>query len=268
MGLYREIMRANAPVLKFHQEFYGDYERFNGLEAPDNAAIANFQMKKLMEFQRQAFKDNEKTSRINQFLKLNGQLVTSTNEFDRIVYDSMSKLFSQINELIGKGYMSHAVRTSLEENKQLESTIVQKLENLGNTLNALRSQANMVISSSYITRLDNIIMSLPEGDIDAVLRTLFHLKGDILEEVGVEWFNQRVPQELNVKAISTGAIRGKKGQLIQDLLVIDMDNTDLLDTLISFRLGEQNYTLPLRDFFEKVESNKGAESIVIANEGE
>lgn len=268
MGLYREIMRANAPVLKFHQEFYGDYERFNGLEAPDNAAIANFQMKKLMEFQRQAFKDNEKTSRINQFLKLNGQLVTSTNEFDRIVYDSMSKLFSQINELIGKGYMSHAVRTSLEENKQLESTIVQKLENLGNTLNSLRSQANMVISSSYITRLDNIIMSLPEGDIDAVLRTLFHLKGDILEEVGVEWFNQRIPQELNVKAISTGAIRGKKGQLIQDLLVIDMDNINLLDTLISFRLGEQNYTLPLKDFFEKVESNKGAESIVITDEGE
>ena len=49
MGLYREVMRANAPVLKFHQEFYGDYERFNSLEAPDSAAIANFQMKKLME---------------------------------------------------------------------------------------------------------------------------------------------------------------------------------------------------------------------------
>jgi hypothetical protein len=47
----------------------------------------------------------------------------------------------------------------------------------------------MTISSSYITRLDNIILSLPEGDIDVVLRTLFHLKGDILEEVGVEWFN-------------------------------------------------------------------------------
>jgi hypothetical protein len=30
---------------------------------------------------------------------------------------------------------------------------------------------------------------LPDGDIDLVLRTLYHLKGDILEEVGVEWFN-------------------------------------------------------------------------------
>jgi hypothetical protein len=47
----------------------------------------------------------------------------------------------------------------------------------------------MTISSSYITQLDNIITSLPQGDIDAVLRTLFHLKGDILEETGVEWFN-------------------------------------------------------------------------------
>lgn len=268
MGLYREIMRANAPVLKFHQEFYGDYERFNSLEAPDSAAIANFQMKKLMEFQRQSFKNNEKTQRINQFLKLNGQLASSAEEFDKIVYESMSKMFVQINELISKGYMSRSVRQALTENQQLESTIVQKLSALGNTLNYLRSTANMTINSSYITRLDNIILSLPEGDIDAVLRTLFHLKGDILEEVGVEWFNQRIPQDLNVKAFSTGAIRGKKGQLIQDLLVVDMDNIDLLKIPISFKMGEENYTLPLGDFLNKVETNKGSESILITNEGE
>ena len=160
MGLYREIMRANAPVLKFHQEFYGDYERFNDLESPDQQAIANFQMEKLMTFQAQAFKTNKKTERINQFLKINGQLATSTNEFDKIVYNSMSKLFTQINELISRGYMSRSVRESLAENQQLELIIVSKLEALGNTLNTLRSQANMTISSSYITRLDNIIMSL------------------------------------------------------------------------------------------------------------
>ena len=268
MGLYREIMRANAPVLKFHQEFYGDYERFNDLESPDQQAIANFQMEKLMTFQAQAFKTNKKTERINQFLKINGQLATSTNEFDKIVYNSMSKLFTQINELISRGYMSRSVRESLAENQQLELIIVSKLEALGNTLNTLRSQANMTISSSYITRLDNIIMSLPQGDIDAVLRTLFHLKGDILEETGVEWFNARIPQDLNVKAVSTGAIRGKKGQLIQDLIVVDMDNADLLNTLISFKEGEKEYTLPLRDFFNKVENNKGQETIIITNEGE
>jgi hypothetical protein len=67
-------------------------------------------MQKLMEFQKQSFKDNEKTKRINQFLKLNGQLASSTEDFDKIVYESMSKMFVQINELISKGYMSKSVR--------------------------------------------------------------------------------------------------------------------------------------------------------------
>lgn len=268
MSLFREIMYSNAPILKIHSEFYGDYERFNSVEAPTSQMIANYQMQKLMSFQAQAFKDNSKTSRINQFLKLNGQLATSSNEFDQIVYGKMNDLFAQINQLISSGYMSHNTRNKITEDKNLEASIVNKLQQLGNSLNSLRAQANMTISSAYITRLDNIIMSLPQGDIDAVLRTLFHLKGDILEEVGVEWFNQRIPQDLNVKAISTGAIRGKKGQLIQDLLVVDIDNIELMETPISFKLGDQIYTMPLREFFQKVESNKGEQSIIIENEGE
>lgn len=269
MGLFREIMYSNAPVLKQNSEFYGNYARFNSLEAPSSQMIANYQMQKLMKFQTQAFKNNSKTERINQFLKLNGQLATSSDEFDKIVYEKMNDLFAQINELIGKGYMSKQTRSRIEEDKILEANIVNKLNQLGSSLNSLRSSANMTISSSYIAQLDNIITSLPQGDIDAVLRTLFHLKGDILEETGVEWFNQRIPRELNVKAFSTGAIRGNKGQqLIQDLLVVDMDNVDLMNTPIAFKMGDQSYELPLKDFFQKVESNKGEINITIENEGE
>lgn len=268
MGLFREVMYSNAPILKQHSEFYGDYAKFNSLEAPTSQMIANYQMQKLMQFQTQAFKDNAKTNRINHFLKLNGRLATSTDEFDQIVYGKMNDLFSQINQLISSGYMSKNTRTKIMEDKILEANIVSKLKQLGSSLNALRSQADMTISSSYIARLDSIIMSLPQGDIDAVLRTLFHLKGDILEEVGMEWFNKRIPQDLNVRAYSTGAIRGKSGQLIQDLLVVDMDNIDLMNTLISFKMGDSTYELPLRDFLQKVENNKGQESIIITNEGE
>ncbi len=270
MGLFREIMRSNAPVLKYHSEFYGDeFNRFNSIEAPSPEMINKYQMKKLIEFQGQAFKNNSKTEYINNFLRLNGQLITSTNEYDKIVYEKMTNLFNQINQLIGKGYMSKQVRSSIAENKVLEENIITKLKMLGKSLNSLRKQSNMVINSSYITQLDNIIASLPNGDIDAVLRTLFHLKGDILEEIGTEWFNQRIPQDLNVKAFSTGSVRGKKGQqLIQDLIVVDMDNTDLLNTLISFKLGNSNYQLPLKDFFKKMEQNKGQETISIDSDGE
>jgi hypothetical protein len=47
-------------------------------------------------------------------------LATSTEKYDQIVYDKMNDLFSQINQLISKGYMSKNTRTDLTSNKQLE----------------------------------------------------------------------------------------------------------------------------------------------------
>lgn len=268
MGLYREVLYSNAPILKFHNNFFGEMEQYQDLSAPQPHEIAEEQRRKLMQFQVQAFKNNTKTELINKFLQFNGILATSTEQYDQIVYDKMNDLFSQINQLISKGYMSKNIRTDLVSNKQLEQQIVTKLQILGHTLNTLRSQANMTISSSYIDQLDQVIKELPGGDIDLVLRTLYHLKGDILEEVGVEWFNKRIPTDLNVKAFSTGAIRGKKGQLIQDLLVVDMDNIDLLNIEIGFKLGDVNQTMTLKEFFNKVENYSGSEQIVINSEGE
>ena len=268
MGLYREVLYSNAPILKFHNNFFGEMEQYQDLSAPQPNEIAEEQRRKLMQFQAQAFKNNTKTELINKFLQFNGMLATSTEKYDQIIYDKMNDLFSQINQLISKGYMSKNIRTDLASNKQLEQQIVTKLQVLGHTLNTLRAQANMTISSSYIDQLDQVIKELPGGDIDLVLRTLYHLKGDILEEVGVEWFNQRVPTDLNVKAFSTGAIRGKKGQLIQDLLVVDMDNVDLLNMEIDFKLGDTNQTMTLKEFFNKVENYSGSEQIVINSEGE
>jgi hypothetical protein len=37
-------------------------------------------------------------------------------------------MFAQINELIGKGYMSKQTRSRIEEDKTLEATIVNKLK--------------------------------------------------------------------------------------------------------------------------------------------
>ena len=268
MGLYREIMYSNAPILKHNNDFFNEYKEFIGLEKPSPEAIKNFQQQKLNFFQKEAFKDNQKVERLNTFLGLNGNLATSTQEFDKIIYESMNNLFSQIDQLIKGGYVSRSKRSKLSENEELEKELVTKLKKIGNSLQRLRDQGKMIVSSSYINQLDNIITSLPNGNVDVVLRTLFHLKGDILEEVGTEWFNQKIPQDLNVKAFSTGMIRGKRGQLIQDLLIVDMDNIDLLNTIISFKVGDNNQSLPLKEFLNWIEKNKDVKSISIELEGE
>lgn len=268
MSLYREVLYSNSPLLKHQDKFFGDYKDLNNIEVPTNSEIATFQKQKLMEFQTQAFKNDSKTVKLNEFLRLNGVLAKSSEPYDQLVYDKMNDLFIQINSLIKEGYMNKKNRSNLKEDQQLEKEIIVKLQILGDSLNTLRANANMVISSSYIDQLDAIVKSLPQGDVDLVLRTLYHLKGDILEEIGVEWANKRIPSNLNIKGFSIGSVRGKKGQLIQDLLFIDMDKINLLNTEITYNLGQETIKTTLENFLKKVESYSGTQQISIGDEGE
>ena len=271
MSLFREVMYSKAPVLKMHSEFYGDYSSLNNVDCPSEQMIQEYQLAKLKEFQALAIKNDIKAQKINKFLIENGNLSTSSEQYDKIVYESINNMFQQINQLISTGAMSKKTRQALVENKVLENNIVQKLVQLGNSLNQLRSFTNQTISSTYIDHLDNLIAQLPNGDLDQVLRTLYHLKGDILEEIGTNWFNERIPSNLNVRAYSTGAIRGKSGQLIQDILVMDMDQIDLnQDVKISFKLGAQGAPkeMGLGDFLNFIENHSGQEQIILQLEAE
>ena len=271
MSLFREVMYAKAPVLKGHDAFYDDYSFLNEVDCPTEAMIHNYQLMKLKEFQAMSIKNNAKSAKINQFLMNNGNLATSSDKYDKIVYDAMDSMFTQINQLIATGAMSKKTRTAMAENKMLENNIVSKLTALGTTLNELRNYTNQTISSTYIDQLDSLISQLPNGDLDAVLRTLYHLKGDILEEVGTNWFNERIPADLQVRAYSTGAVRGKKGQLIQDILVMDMEEINLNQGVkIGFKLGANGtyQELGILEFLNLVENYSGQEQIVLASEAE
>ena len=271
MSLFREVMYSKAPVLKSHEEFYGDYSMLNAVDCPTEAMIQNYQLTKLKMFQAAAIKNDAKAQKINKFLIENGNLSTSSDQYDKIVYDSMNDMFQQINQLISTGAMSKKTRQAVAENKVLENNIVQKLVQLGHSLDQLRAFTKQTISSTYIDHLDNLIAQLPNGDLDQVLRTLYHLKGDILEEIGTNWFNKRIPADLHVRAYSTGAIRGKSGQLIQDILVMDMDQINLnQDVKISFKLGAQGVQkeMSLGEFFSFIESHTGQEQIILQSEAE
>lgn len=271
MSLFREVMYSKAPILKSHSEFYDDYSALNAVDCPTEEMIQNYQLTKLKMFQAAAIKNDAKAQKLNRFLLENGNLSTSSEQYDKIIYESINNMFQQINQLISTGAMSKKTRQALAENKVLENNIVQKLTQLGNSLNQLRSFTNQTISSTYIDHLDNLIAQLPNGDLDQVLRTLYHLKGDILEEVGTNWFNERIPANLNVRAYSTGAIRGKSGQLIQDILVMDMDSINLnQDVKISFKLGAQGVQkeMGLIEFLNFIENHSGQEQIILQSEAE
>lgn len=271
MGLFRSIMYANAPVLKNHDEFFGDYKDLNDIGAPGANDIQNFQKRKLAEFQAMAIKNSSKAQSLNNFLLQNGKFLNSTAEYDQILLSHIQDLFSNINQMIASGAMSKKTRESLSQDKQQEYNIISQLNVIGNTLDSLRQKNNMTISSLYIDQLDTLVKQLPGANLDQVLKTLYHLKGDILEEVGTEWINERMPTNIKTKAkaYSTGSIRGKGGQLIQDILVMDIEAIDLEESIIiDYTLNDQSYSVPLKEFLNTVEKYSGSKQIVIGDEAE
>lgn len=269
MGLYREVLYSNSPLLKQHNEFWGEMKKYNHLNKPSSQLIAEVQKRKIMEFQINAFKNDVKTKKVNSFLRLNGTLVSSSNSQDKIIVEKMQKVLKNIDDLVKSGAINKKTKQNLQANQALDKDLENKLKILGQSLKELRQSSNMVISSSYIDFLDNMMKSFSASDILQVLNNLFHVKGDILEQVGTEWFNQRIPSDLKVQAYSTGAIRGTNGQLIQDLIVVDLENTKGLDGLIDYHIGKNsNKQVTLKEFLNIVQNYKGQEQIVIDNNGE
>lgn len=271
MSLYREIMYSTAPVLRHHDQFYGAYTDLNSVKAPTNNEIASLQEAKLREYQRQAMINTKRVNKLNTFLKNNGNLSTSSNTFTQIINQHTEELFNQINALIGQGVMTKQFRGEIATNKKKEQDIIKKLTKLARKIEGLNKNLNAPISSRYIDELMKLVNDLPGADIDFILRTLYHLKGDILEEVGVAWLQERIPRNLDIQAVKTGSLQSKKGQLIQDIMMIDVKLVDLMaDTEIKFTIGGGNkvQVLKIKDFLDKVKNYKGNKNIVITNESE
>lgn len=271
MSLFRNIMYSTAPILKTQNSFYGNYDYLNAVGCPTPNEIYNYQYLKLREFQALSIKQNQKAQQLNNFLMNNGKFTNSAADYDQILLKYLNDLNSQINSLIASGAMNEKTRKSLETNKLLEQQILSRLNSIGNTLDMIRKSSHMTISSSYINQLDALVKSLPGANLDLVLRTLYHLKGDILEEVGTEWLNERMPMNLKVgaKAYSTGSIRGKKGQLIQDILIVDMDLVNLDESImIDFTLAEKSYSVTIKEFLKIIERYQGNKQIIIPTEAE
>ena len=106
------------------------------------------------------------------------------------------------------------------------------------------------------------------------MKNLNQFQGELLEEIGTAWFNQRIPRELNLQAVTTakvykqGATKQGSGQLIQDMLIFSTDNTDILnDVQITYIIGKDNKkTVSLGEFLNLLQNYSGSEQIKIDDE--
>lgn len=272
MSLYRELMLSNAPILKQHDSFYGDYADLNRYNIPTSNEIRNYQLKKLIEFQTQAFKSDAKTKQLNKFLQFNGHFGLSTDQYTQEIYKRINRMFTIINEdLIKKGAMSSEIRDSLANSQQKEQEYELKLKAINNELNKLKS-AGMVFNSSHIQNLSNLCSGISsEGEtIVTMLGKLYLLKGDILEGAGVNWLNKKIPTELQIQAISTGNVFGAKGKkMATDILLINMEQVNLnQNIIIDFKLNKEKKRMPIKDFLDFMSTASGEDNIQLTTNAE
>ena len=110
------------------------------------------------------------------------------------------------------------------------------------------------------------------------IRNINQFQGETLEEIGTAWFNERIPKNLEMRAVSTGKVyygggkHGVAGQLIQDILFVNLNAPDILnDKMISFTIGknkkEQKYEMSLSEFFDFLEKYSGSEQVKLDDAG-
>lgn len=182
--------------------------------------------------------------------------------------------------------------TNIEEFRNLTKWSLQK----DNTLRYEQAQAKLKELSAYLTflrekvgidspvysqdleRLNNLIAqnslrSFSQSAMVSWIKNLSQIQGELVEELGTAWLAKRLPSDFEVLPISTGKVyygggkHGSAGQLIQDIITVDMQNIDLLNSLqVSYKVGNQTYNHSLAEFLRVVQTYSGSDQIRIEDD--
>ena len=258
--------------------FWGKYKNLNKVRTPNEEMIKNYQLQKLAELQKQSLKEqalshskasllintlfnNKAINNIDSLYKQNQQVS---------LQEAITNIVTDIGETRQAFYKKSATR------KEQDAAVVKNLKSLSSSLENIIQELELKgsVTGNYLKKLNDIIAKtdLNHGDIVHFIKTINQYQGDIVEDLGVDWFNKRIPKDLHVKAVNVGKLvlnskEGRKqGQLIQDLLLIDMDLLNLDDYSnipISYTLGGKKEELPLRDFLEKIQTYDGDEGMIV-----
>ena len=271
MGLASNIVK----VYPNKDPFWGKYEDLNSVKIPSTDEIRKYQLSKLKNFQKNALKNqanNEITQRINTLFQsgnINNVIISQYKNGEDLTID---KALENIANWFGGLYAQKFLVSkgvSEKEYKNINSLCValtSQLQNIQKKLN--------IDSILYQQELDKLLelmtlaeqKSLSAQDIIDWTYKINKIKGNLLEEIGVAWLNQMgVP---DTKTINTGAINlntskstRHSGQLIQDLMTLNVSNVNLLkSTTISYKMpGETKETISsLEDFLNNLEKHSGS----------
>ena len=254
---------------------------------PSAEAIHQYQMQKIFQFNKIALDaSKENYGKFDELAQL--LLADSTSELpgeyqdeqNKEISESIKKVFDNISEMRSINKASFEIMDS----RTKHDSMLLQLKELSSQLEILRQTLN-INSRAYeenLTAINNIINALNKS---ASLNTnafknfwkgINQIQGDLLEELGTAWFNERIPSEMEIQMITTGNVslntsRSDRhtGQIIQDMLSLDISGNNLDNIYISYYLkGIKQTPVTLREFINLLDNHSPSDTkIVIDDEG-
>ena len=269
------LKRNIRQVYKNIEPFWGKYSELNNAIVPDIDMIQQFQLEKIESFQKvMQQRVAGKNDIINQ-LFLSGDvnsLISRSEEYEDL---ELERVITSIVGIMNGTYKDNKTK---DRDEYKYNSLQQKLISLVNILQKLNaviaSNNGQMIPEFYIEELKKTIIacempSLNTSVLDEWFKHLNKFKGDLIEDIGVAWLNtMNIP---NIQTLNTGALNyqgsgkfGRKGQLIQDLMTLEISDMDLDNIPIEYKsVGGQMVNSTLRQFMQEMEKAKNINKQII-----
>lgn len=277
------VSKVKAEKPPFWDKQNGEkYSQLNAMTIPSSEMIQKFQLKKLeqiadIEIKKQIASHGAVANEINQLIT-SGDINNALSGYEQEENARLDQVITHWISMLNEGYAYQGKESFTESEYNKIQNYLKKITNeLTKIITILNANENKILGS-YLSELKQLmdIANFSPANITTWVHHMAQLKGDTVEQIGKEWLSQKGAP--NIKSIVTGAIeyRGKKykhqGQLIQDLMLIEIDSPDLLDSIeITYTIAgnpQELKKMSLGNFLKMLDKlSVDAKHIILTDEG-
>lgn len=289
MGIGKDFARANImnqyigiePFWDKQNGLPGYYSDLNKVTIPSEQEIRTKQLESIKEVEDKVLEQKYKQLNNSLFSPLNKMLNLYETEENQILSTAIEKLSQTANSIytFQRWGGINETNASRKRWKDLQGRLSRFNVALKNLIQVTQANNNVVLDEQLETvnqALEEVAAQTVSGkNIKTILTTINQIKGEVLEEAGVEWLNNiGMPDVTTIRVgnvgVQTEQSNRHKGQLIQDLLTIDTSIPNILNTPIEYRKAgsKELCSMTLEQFINHMTSVSGKnKSIQLTDHG-
>lgn len=212
----------------------------------------------------------------------------NSNDSELLLKDVITNIMDNIQLFRASSKKSAVTDKASMQTRYANAT--QALAQIRDIINSFQLNTKNTFVAATLYQLDNLFKKLQNNnpgtdkyqirsfgtkEVRWIIHNLNNIQGGLLEALGTEFLEQRVPQNIDVdsKALNTGNLQARlksnskyTSQIIQDIMILDMTQVDLnKDVQVSYTLNKKKYTTSLSDFLNKIEKATNSQQFVLSD---